>query len=129
MNLPAGSPRSLKSLHHSSFPSVSRQDTTLRSKLAQRLFLPEQVRRLSDCDRRWVLYNVPSVPELENLTSEALLARFASDSAEDSFAELVRRHLPMVYRTALRLTRGDAHLAEDVSQIVFADLWRKARNL
>jgi RNA polymerase sigma factor (sigma-70 family) len=87
------------------------------------------MRRLSDCDLRWVLYNVPPVPELENLTSEALLARFASDSAENSFAELVRRHLPMVYRTALRLTRGDAHLAEDVSQIVFADLWRKARTL
>ncbi len=67
-----------------------------------------------------------TVRETEDLTSEALLARFAATSSEELFAALVQRHLPMVYRTALRLTGGDTHRAEDVSQIVFADLAQKA---
>lgn len=59
----------------------------------------------------------------------ALLRRYAQDRDEEAFAELVRRHLPFVYATALRLVGGDAHLAQDVAQTVFTDLARKAAAL
>lgn len=55
-----------------------------------------------------------------------LLRRYARESAEDAFAELVRRHLDLVYSAALRQLNGDTHLAADAAQIVFADLARKA---
>jgi len=58
-----------------------------------------------------------------------LLRRYAADHAEDAFAELVRRHLGLVYSVALRRVGGDTQLAEDVAQKVFADLARKAASL
>src|SRR5258708_616542 len=58
-----------------------------------------------------------------------LLTRYAKQRDEATFAELVRRHLDHVYATALRLVNGDAHLAEDVCQLVFANLARKAGSL
>jgi RNA polymerase sigma factor (sigma-70 family) len=58
-----------------------------------------------------------------------LLTQYARDEDEATFAELVRRHLDHVHSTALRLVNGDAHLAEDVCQSVFADLARKAGTL
>src|ERR1700722_16330020 len=54
-----------------------------------------------------------------------LLTQYANQRAEATFAELVRRHLDHVYSTALRLVNGDTQLAEDVSQLVFADLARR----
>ena len=59
----------------------------------------------------------------------ALLKHYARDGSEESFAELVRRHLPLVYSAALRRTDGDAHRAKDVAQIVFTALARDAATL
>src|SRR6266700_849556 len=55
-----------------------------------------------------------------------LLANYADHGSETAFRELVSRYIDLVYSTARRLLNGDAHLAEDVTQTVFADLARKA---
>ena len=56
----------------------------------------------------------------------ALLRSYATKGSQDAFAELVRRHLALVYHSALRLADGDRHRAEDIAQLVFTDLARKA---
>ena len=55
-----------------------------------------------------------------------LLRRFAEGKSEPALAELVRRHIDLVHAAALRQTRGNAALAEDVTQAVFVDLARRA---
>jgi RNA polymerase sigma factor (sigma-70 family) len=59
----------------------------------------------------------------------SLLRRYAEERTETAFAELVRRHLDGVYSAALRRLGGDRHLAEDVSQQVFAALAGQAETL
>ena len=63
------------------------------------------------------------------LEDAELLRRYAASHAEDDFAEVVRRHVNLVYSAALRQVNGDAHLAQDVTQLVFADLARKASSV
>jgi RNA polymerase sigma factor (sigma-70 family) len=61
-------------------------------------------------------------------TDMQLLARYTRHRAEDAFAEVVRRHLDLVFSAALRQVRSP-QLAEEVAQSVFTDLARQAHRL
>ena len=61
-------------------------------------------------------------PDLE------LLRCYAETGAEEAFAELVKRHIDLVWAAAWRVS-GDRELARDVAQTVFTDLARKAKKL
>jgi RNA polymerase sigma factor (sigma-70 family) len=64
------------------------------------------------------------------MTNDAeLLCRYANDRSDEAFAELVRRHVDLVYSSALRQTWGDHHKAQEVTQMVFIHLARKAAAL
>jgi hypothetical protein len=54
--------------------------------------------------------------------SRKLLKEYVSSRSEAAFRELAERYVNLVYSVALRLAGGDTHLAEDVTQTVFADL-------
>lgn len=56
------------------------------------------------------------------------MRRYAADQTEEDFAELVHRHINMVWAAARRITNDD-HLANDVAQTVFADLSYKANQI
>lgn len=59
------------------------------------------------------------------MTHHDLLRQYVDHGSEDAFTELVRRHLAIVYSSALRQMR-DAHQAEDVTQAVFTSFARCA---
>jgi RNA polymerase sigma factor (sigma-70 family) len=61
--------------------------------------------------------------------SQKLLDEYIRTGSDAAFEALVKRHVDMVYSTALRLAGGDNHQAEDAAQTVFADLARVARKL
>ena len=60
---------------------------------------------------------------------QKLLADYAERGSETAFRELVTRYINLVYSTALRLVNTDQRRAEDVAQVVFADLAQTARKL
>jgi len=64
--------------------------------------------------------------DLGSKSDHELLEDYRSIQSQVAFAELVRRHLSLVYYTALRRLNGDAALAEDVTQSVFLALAAKA---
>ncbi len=57
-----------------------------------------------------------------------LLAAYLQCRSESAFGELVRRHLDLVYSSALRML-GNVHSAKDVTQGVFIALAQNARQL
>jgi RNA polymerase sigma factor (sigma-70 family) len=74
----------------------------------------------------------PAVPlpgEGEALVSDQdLLREYAITGSESAFAQLVQRHVPLVYSAALRQTANHA-MAQDIAQAVFVILARKAPSL
>ena len=60
---------------------------------------------------------------------DQLLRRYTEEGSEKAFGELVERYLDLVYCTAIRRVGGDRQLAQDVAQMVFSALARKARVL
>ena len=61
-------------------------------------------------------------------TDGQLVGAFASSGAEAAFAELIRRHATMVFRTCRRVTASHQD-AEDATQAVFATVIVRARDL
>ena len=65
---------------------------------------------------------MPDVNDME------LLLAYVRQNSQDAFAELVRRHINLVYSAALRQV-GIAAQAEEIVQAVFVILARKAARL
>jgi RNA polymerase sigma factor (sigma-70 family) len=66
--------------------------------------------------------------EMHDQSDAQLLCDYAAHGAEAAFAEIVTRHTDLVYSAALRQVNSP-DLARDVTQSVFTDLARKAREL
>ncbi|MGI8965014.1 MAG: RNA polymerase sigma factor [Limisphaerales bacterium] len=62
------------------------------------------------------------------MTTDLDLLRNYARGSEKDFAELVARHVDLVYSTAVRQVRS-SQLAEDIAQSVFTDLARNAQPL
>ncbi len=58
-----------------------------------------------------------------------LLADYAESGSEEAFRQLVAAYIGMVHGCAMRQVNGNGQLAEDIAQIVFTDLARRAKTL
>jgi len=68
--------------------------------------------------------------KVNTMTDDAqLLREYVAHRSEVAFAELVRRHLGLVYHSAARQLGDEAHLASDVAQGVFILLGARSRSL
>src|SRR2546421_7674963 len=62
------------------------------------------------------------------MNDQQLLTAYITGASQDAFAQLVQRHINLVYSLALRNTH-DPHMADDVTQAVFLVLARRARSI
>jgi RNA polymerase sigma factor (sigma-70 family) len=58
-----------------------------------------------------------------------LLREYTANRTEEAFAQLVRRHLNLVYAAAMRRTGGDPHRSQEIVQLVFNELARRAEKV
>jgi RNA polymerase sigma factor (sigma-70 family) len=65
---------------------------------------------------------------MQELDDNALLREYAERNSEEAFAEIIKRHVNMVYSVALRHTRNPLQ-AEEITQAVFVILAQKSRHL
>src|SRR4051812_30666393 len=65
---------------------------------------------------------------MSDSSDSELLEQFARNKSETAFAELVERHIGLVYSTAFRKT-GNAQQSQDITQAVFIIFARKANSL
>jgi len=65
---------------------------------------------------------------MQELDDISLLRQYVERGSEDAFAALVTRHVHKVYSIALRHARNPHH-AEEITQVVFVILAKKARRL
>jgi RNA polymerase sigma factor (sigma-70 family) len=63
-----------------------------------------------------------------SFTDADLIARVLLRADQNAFGELVRRHQSPVRAFLARLTRGDAHLADDLAQVTFLKAWQKLQS-
>jgi len=66
--------------------------------------------------------------EMQEPADTELLRQYAEQDSESAFAALVTRHVNLVYSAAVRKT-GNPHAAEEITQVVFIILAKKARTL
>jgi len=62
-----------------------------------------------------------------SFTDTDLIARVLSREDHNAFGELVRRYQSPVRAFLTRMTRGDAHRADDLAQETFLKAWQKLR--
>ena len=60
-----------------------------------------------------------------SFTDADLIARVLTHEDHNAFGELVRRNQSPVRAFLTRMTRGDAHLADDLAQETFLKAWQK----
>jgi len=66
---------------------------------------------------------------MPSMTDGELIRLYATEHSGAAFRDLVARHVDLVHSAALRQVRGQSHLADDVSQLVFIELARQAPRL
>jgi RNA polymerase sigma factor (sigma-70 family) len=66
---------------------------------------------------------------MNEIPANVLLQRYCHEEDDGAFRELVSRYIGLVYGTALRRVGGDVHLAQDIVQLTFTDLARKASSI